>query len=229
VATATLLALVVTNVRVSAATQRTTVPAVPASGKPGVSNDSIASPVSEIVPGEVTLDSASIRSLLGGPDSLIAQMLIRGLTHVPTGEEDLVRARSRWALSQGKEGALVGPLMERLTDPDWRVRAYAAWALGVSGDARAAPALVAQLGSPVWRLRAMAASALGDLRDARAREPMVRLLSDPAWQVRASAVSYLGALRDSALVDTLRSRLSDRHIAVRVAAQDALDLLSSGR
>jgi HEAT repeat protein len=75
----------------------------------------------------------------------------------------------------------------------------------------------------------MAASALGDLRDARAREPMVRLLSDPAWQVRASAVSYLGALRDSALVDTLRSRLSDRHIAVRVAAQDALDLLSSGR
>jgi beta-lactamase regulating signal transducer with metallopeptidase domain len=225
---ATLLALVVTTVRVSAATQQI-VPGVSGSGTPSVPGDSIASPLSEIVPGDVTLDSASVRSLLGGPDSLLARTLIGGLTHVPTGEEDLVRARSRWALSQGETGALVGPLIERLTDHDWRIRAYAAWALGLARDARATPALIAQLDHRVWRVRAMAATALGDLGDARAREPMLRLLSDPAWQVRVGAVAYLGVLRDSALVDTLRLRLSDHHVAVRGAAQEALGLLSSSR
>jgi beta-lactamase regulating signal transducer with metallopeptidase domain len=191
--------------------------------EPDRRNDSTAKPSSE----RVLLDETTLRLVPGpevmhGPDSLLAHMLVAGLSRTPSWEGDLVRDRSAWTLSRQRNGRLVEPLIESLSDNDWRIRAYAAWALGAARDPRAVPGLLPLLRDQVWRMRAMAAFALKEIGDVRATDAMVVALHDEAWQVRVNAVDFIGARADLESTSLLRNALSDRHIAVRLAAEAAL-------
>ena len=191
--------------------------------EPDRRGDALTNPASERVP--QLIDSArlelSAARALAGPDSALASLLIVALDRQPQGEEDLVRERAAWALSQTAGDRLVDPLLNALDSADWRVGAYAAWALAPARDPRATGRLVLMLGHPVWRLRAMAAHALRELADPAVREEMNAALTDPAWQVRVQAVEYFTQLGGADLADRLRPRLSDRHVAVRHAAEQA--------
>ena len=224
VSLAVAVVVVTSTVRLEAAPPQSAPRAnAPQGTEPDQRRDSTALPSSERVPDDAVPTDAVLHAVLAGPDSMLAMHLMHAIERVPNGEEDLVRERARWALTQSANGLLVEPLIARLADFDWRVRAYAAWALGLAQDSRATPALVAQMNHPVWRMRAMATSALQSIGDVRARDVMLRALEDDAWQVRSAAVSYLGALRDTALTPIIRARLSDRHIAVRMVAERALE------
>ena len=195
----------------------------PRAGEPDLRGDSIASPLSERIPAAAGVPSARLgESGERGPDSLLVRLFRAELARVPQWEGDLVRERAAWALGRIRDGRLVEPLLEALSDGDWRVRAYAAWALAKSGDARAVPGLLAALQDPVWRLRAMAAYALQEIGDPAARAAMTRALSDEAWQVRHGAVHYLARFADPAARTLVRGMLADRHVAVRSAAAEAL-------
>lgn len=193
------------------------------SPEPDQLGDAWSAPWSERLPiefGQYRLDSR-IDEVLSGPDSALAERLIAALDHVPMLEEDLIRDRAAWAISQSRGGRLVEPLLDALRSSDWRVRSYAAWALATERDSRAVPLLLSLLDDPVWRMRAMAAHALRESGDRRAESAMTRSLRDPAWQVRVEAVRYLADLRGTELLERIRPYLNDRHVAVRRAAREA--------
>jgi HEAT repeat protein len=192
--------------------------------EPDRRGDSLAHPASERVPqliDSVRLALGAAR-VLAGPDSALASLLVVALDRQPHGEEDLVRERAAWALSQATGDRLVEPLLDALDSADWRIRAYAAWALAPARDPRATGRLVLMLGHPVWRLRAMAAHALRELAHPAVSDAMHAALTDPAWQVRVQAVEFFAQLGGADLAERLRPRLTDRHVAVRHAALRAV-------
>jgi beta-lactamase regulating signal transducer with metallopeptidase domain len=192
--------------------------------EPDRRGDSLASPASERLPEPIDSTAVALgaQRALAGPDSILARLLVAALDREPQGEEDLVRERAAWALSQVTGDRLVEPLLHALDSADWRIRAYAAWALAPARDSRATGRLALMLGHPVWRLRAMAAYALGELADPGTSAAMNAALTDPAWQVRVEAVEYFARLGGAGLAGRLRPRLTDRHMAVRHAAEQAL-------
>jgi hypothetical protein len=192
--------------------------------EPDRRGDSLAGPASERLPEPIDSTAVSLgaQRALAGPDSALARLLVAALDREPQGEEDLVRERAGWALSQVMGDRLVEPLLDALDSADWRVRSYAAWALAPARDSRATSRLVQLLGHPVWRLRAMAAHALRELGDPATTEAMNAALTDPAWQVRIKAVEYFARLGGAGLPERLRPRLTDRHVIVRHAAEQAL-------
>jgi len=191
--------------------------------EPDRRGDSLASPTSErlLEPIDSIAVSLGAQRALAGPDSALARLLVVALDREPHGEEDLVRERAAWALSQVMGDRLVEPLLDALDSADWRVRSHAAWALAPARDPRATSRLVQLLGHPVWRLRAMAAHALQELADPGTSAAMDAALTDPAWQVRIEAVEYVARLGGVGLPVRLRPRLTDRHVAVRHAAERA--------
>lgn len=192
-------------------------------GEPDRRGDSIAGPLSERVALDGKIWSAARNTVaLRGPDSVLARKLYAQLSKSPSWEGDLVRDRSAWALSRQRGGLLVEPLIESLSDRDWRIRAYAAWALAYSGASRAVPALLGLLNDPNWRVRAMAAQALDGIGDESAATGMAARVDDEAWQVRMTAVQFIGALQNAKYQSLLETALADRHIAVRHAAAEAL-------
>ena len=189
--------------------------------------DSVATPASERVPvriDEGRLDQR-VAEALSGTDSLLARRLLIASRQTPTHAADLVPERAAWALTRVMEGRLIEPLLESLSDGDWRIQAYAAWALAIANDARAVPQLILLLRHPVWRVRAMAAYALRESRDPRAFVVMRDALTDAAWQVRSEAVEYVAVVGGRDARDLVRARLGDRHVAVRLAAERALGTL----
>lgn len=196
----------------------------PKAAEPDRRADSLAGPASERLPFTPDLGQLSLRAAqaLAGPDSSLAAPLVAALGHQSSGEEDLVRERAAWAISQVNHSRLVEPLLGALDARDWRVQAYAAWALAPARDPRATDRLIPLLAHPVWRLRAMAAYAVRESGNPAAEAAMTAALTDPAWQVRVEAVEYLAALGGPALSQRLRPRLGDRHVAVRLAAEAAL-------
>jgi beta-lactamase regulating signal transducer with metallopeptidase domain len=191
--------------------------------EPDRRGDSLALPASERIPpaGDERGLAEAARQALAGPDSLLAQLLLKATGRAPEHEADLVRDRATWALLQVRDGRLVEPLLAALLENDWRVQSYAAWTLAYAGDRRATQRLVPLLQHPVWRLRAMAAFAIANLKDSEAALAMRPMLADPAWQVRMEAVDYFSA-QEPASPDLLRPLLNDRHLAVRLAAERAL-------
>ena len=191
--------------------------------EPDRRGDSLAGPASERLPEPIDSTAVALgaQRALAGPDSALARLLVAALDREPQGQEDLVRERAAWALSQVTGERLVEPLLDALNSADWRVRAYAAWALAPARDPRATSRLVQLLGHPVWRLRAMAAHALRELADPATSAAMNSALTDPAWQVRIEAVEYFALLGGAGLPERLRPRLTDRHVAVRHAAEQA--------
>jgi beta-lactamase regulating signal transducer with metallopeptidase domain len=188
--------------------------------------DSLAAPESERLPRrpeDGRLDRR-VAEALSGEDSVVARRLVRAAQHTPAHSADFVRERAAWALAQTTNGRLIDPLLESLSDSDWRVQSYAAWALAIAADARAVPRLVPLVRHPVWRLRAMAAYALRESRDPRAVDVMRAALTDPAWQVRSEAVEYFATMGGDDAAELIRPRLTDRHIAVRRAAQSAIGI-----
>ena len=199
-------------------------------GEPDGRGDSIAGPLSERLVLSAEIESAARNTAaLRGPDSVLARKLYAQVSRMPTWEGDLVRERSTWALSRQRGGLLVEPLIESLTDSDWRVRAYAAWALAESGAPRAVPALVALVSDPNWRMRAMAAYALAAIGDERATAVMATAINDEAWQVRVSAVHFLGELHNPKYHELIKTALADRHVLVRQTAAEALGVTTIQR
>jgi hypothetical protein len=188
--------------------------------------DSLASPASERVPNGMEQRELDRRigDALAGIDAAFAERLVGASRQAPTHAADLVSDRARWALGRTTNGRLVEPLLESLSDGDWRVQAYAAWALAIAGDARTVPQLIPLIGHPVWRVRAMAAHAIRESRDARGFDAMRVALTDPAWQVRMEAVEYMAARGGDDARSLIRARLEDRHVAVQRAARGALGI-----
>jgi len=142
--------------------------------------------------------------------------------HEKQHEMDYIRDRALWALSIARDDEVTVPLVEQLTNDDWRVRAYAAWGLGVVGAASAREELTTLLSDPVWRVRDNAATSLAGLDDPRSTGDMMRLLGDPAWQIRMTAVEFLSRVGSPEAQEATRPLLNDPHIAVRSAARAAL-------
>ncbi|HJQ40054.1 MAG TPA: M56 family metallopeptidase [Thermoanaerobaculia bacterium] len=152
-----------------------------------------------------------------GPDAALIALLDDSAARPPRHDIDFVPERSRWALTQVRNGELVPSLLELLQDNDWRIRAYAAWALG-HADSRATLPLTALLDESNWRVRAMAAHALANLGDRAAEQAMLDHLGDDAWQVRVEVVHYLKAIGGHRA--DIAAMRSDRHMAVRGAAEE---------
>lgn len=189
----------------------------PAGVEPDLLYDDIANPFSELIEAPLVDVAAT------GPDAALIRIMQRASVAKRRSPIDLVPDRARWALTQVRDGQLVGPLLVALRNNDWRIRAYAAWALGIAQDTRATKPIIPLLNDPVWRMRAMAAYTLAQIVDPTAHEAMVASLSDNAWQVRMCVVDYLAALgreEDRPLLEAMRT---DRHMAVRSAAEAALD------
>ena len=195
--------------------------------EPDLRGDSIADPLSEKLQlGPEVWVAARNSAALYGPDSTLARTLSSHLDRVPSWEGDLVRDRSAWALSISRNRELIGPLLEALTDRDWRVRAYAAWTLAEARESRALPRLVPLLDSPIWRMRAMAAFAITAIASPTSASRMNVALHDEAWQVRLAAVKYFAALSDARYEPALEAATKDRHVAVRTAAGEGLRTLT---
>ena len=185
----------------------------PRFGEPDLRNDS--PPQSERLP-----SVAAPRVAAAGRDAAFIAFLLEQAARPPRDGIDYVPERSRWALTQVRDGVLVEPLLDALHDGDWRVRAYAAWALGYSGDTRATAPLVEMLRDRRWRLRSMAAYSLANLGDPAAEQALLSVVDDEAWQVRAPVAQYLGIRGTHRQI--LEALCRDRHIVVRTAAKDAL-------
>ena len=189
-------------------------------------SDSLSAGSSERLPLAVdrAILAAAVRRALSGPDSGLATLLVGALDHSAEHENDLIRERAEWALSQTRGNRLLEPVVEALNDRDWRTQAYAAWTVAVARDHESIPDLIPLMQHPVWRVRAMAAAGLHRIGAPEAAESMIAALGDPAWQVRLEAVEYLGALDAQAHADQLRAHVNDDHIAVRRAAARVLNL-----
>jgi hypothetical protein len=184
-------------------------------------------PTGERVPATVPdnfVERFSDANIRGWADAAaIARLRDMAATHVKQHPADLVRERSEWALTLVRNGEIVMPLRNALTDSDWRVRAYAAWALGETRDPRAADMLTASLRDSHWRVRMHAAAGLERIGNARAVDPLITALADNYWQVRISAVDALAAIGDRRAVTPLRAIAErDSRWIVRDQARNAL-------
>jgi beta-lactamase regulating signal transducer with metallopeptidase domain len=187
----------------------------PRFGEPDLRGDAVALPQSERIGAPPVAIAAS------GPDAALIARLQQFAQRSPENAVDFVADRARWALGRvDDDGELIAPLLQSLSDRDWRVRAYAAWTLGVAGDRRATASVTALLDDEIWRVRAAASASLRHIADPAAAEAMRRALSDDAWQVRSEAVAYFAAVgAERSLFETMRR---DRHVAVRDAAEEAI-------
>ena len=158
------------------------------------------------------------------PDAkAIERLRAIAVTHVKQHEADLVRERSLWALSLVRDGRIVEPLIQALSNSDWKVRAYAAWALSEANDSRASDKLIAALGDQHWRVRMHAAGALQRLGGPAAVTPLINVLSDKFWQVRITAVDALARIGDRRAVAALNEvAKKDPREMVRDEAEHAL-------
>jgi beta-lactamase regulating signal transducer with metallopeptidase domain len=183
-------------------------------------------PRSELLP-DTGARSLDTRELASARDREAIERLSAGARRVKTSYADLVGERSRWALSRIEDGEVVEPLIDSLSDPDWRVQAYAAWGLAVAGDDRAVEPVRPLLDHPVWRVRAQALSTLVAL-DAELSPPsLAEMAADPAWQVRISVVEYFERHPDLADGGLLARLAADGHTGVRNAALSAIDSIAS--
>ncbi|MCS7237157.1 MAG: HEAT repeat domain-containing protein [Thermoguttaceae bacterium] len=124
----------------------------------------------------------------------------------------------------------VRPLLECLTDTDWRVRELAVVALGQIGDSQAVEPLTQMLADPAWRVRRSAAQALAGFRQPTTVEPLIRSLrQDEDWTVRQAAAEALGVIGDPKAVDALTAALQDKQQEVRVSAVVALGAIADVR
>ncbi len=215
---------------VTSTLQRGDTPPLPRVSEPDTRQDSVAHPRSErISTSRQTLADAlrGYEASRYGPDSLLVHSLRAQLDRVSRWEGDLVSERSAWALARVRDGRIIEPMVDELTNTDWRARAYAAWTLSEAGasamrDRRATGQLTSALTHPVWRLRAMATHALSAIGDPAARGAMLGVIDDEAWQVRLGAVDYIARLKDPTLLPIMERLTRDTHIAVRGAATEAL-------
>lgn len=185
-------------------------------------------PTGEKVPLKLPVDfmnrfkDVQIRS---APDrAAIVRLRDIAMVHQKEHPADLVQERALWALSLVNGGLVIQPLIDALSDGDWRVRAYAAWALSESGESRVVPALMRAARDPHWRVRMHAVYGL-ELGGKNAVTTLIELLQDPYWQVRIGALDALTTIGDDRAIGPLRALQQDRHPLVREEAAAALSKL----
>jgi HEAT repeat protein len=105
----------------------------------------------------------------------------------------------------------VGPLIERLLDPDYRVRRHAAQALSEIADSRATQPLIAALEDEDSWVRFSAAEGLGAIGagDNSVVDTLIRLLGDEDSEVRGVAVVALGKLGNPRALPALEQLADD--------------------
>jgi hypothetical protein len=200
--------------------------------EPDRRGDSLAHPMSEVIPVGVNDYAALLTHLRAsplwtGPDSALVRQLA-AYAGAPLDTIENGPRRAMWLLLRARGDRIVPDLIATLADRDWRAQTIAAWALTVGHEHGAVPGLIQQLEHPVWRVRAMAAAALQHLGDSTALPALVRVLSDEAWQVRTPAVEFVAQHAEpDAAFRLIAPRLRDRHVAVRRAASEALEALEA--
>jgi len=125
-----------------------------------------------------------------------------------------------------REQSLV-PLMDRLTDPEWRAQMYAAKAIGRLGISQSVvEASVAKLrpfvasGDP--NVRYAAAVSFGALRCQESDRLLTQLTDDNHVMVRVAATQELASRRDAAAIPPLLKAMKDPESVVRRTAAKAL-------
>jgi len=131
------------------------------------------------------------------------------------------------ASALGKLGD-IEPLLEMLSDKDWRTRQAVARLLGQTGDQKAVEPLLELLSDENDSVRHIAIESLGSLGDARAIEPLCNLLatlSDELY-MRRSTLSALGNL---GVIEPLLTELAHGDYGERGIASDVLGKMKDGR
>lgn len=121
----------------------------------------------------------------------------------------------------GRDPAEIGPLIERLREPNPNTRRLARVALLEFG-CRILPALERGLKDEDWELRRQIIITLGELGDLGAIPLLCRALRDWDWEVRSEAAAALIRLPDSQAAQPLVQGLSDEHYRVRHRCLQAL-------
>jgi HEAT repeat protein/DNA-binding NarL/FixJ family response regulator len=100
-------------------------------------------------------------------------------------------------------GRAVGPIIEKLNDPDERVRRAVARVLWLTRDQRVVQPLIAALQDEDRRVRLTTARTLGQVGDRRAVEPLIAALGDDDPDLVRAAAHALGRLSAVQAVPTL--------------------------
>ncbi|AWB27700.1 HEAT repeat domain-containing protein [Halococcoides cellulosivorans] len=129
-----------------------------------------------------------------------------------------IRMAAANALGSLGEADAVGPLTDRLDDPDPRVRARVARACGQIGDPRAVAGLTEHLQGEPAGVRAAAAGALGEIGNREALQALLAMYDDENDRVRRIAVDAYGNFRNDRPVDALIEALDDPSATVRRTA-----------
>jgi HEAT repeat protein len=102
-------------------------------------------------------------------------------------------------LGRYKNREAVHPLIDALSDTEYKVRRNAARSLGMIGDAWAVEPLILALGDETASVRRTAATSLGLIRDDHAVEALCRVLRDKKRTVRENARDALIQIGESAV------------------------------
>ncbi|MFW6385041.1 MAG: HEAT repeat domain-containing protein [Halodesulfurarchaeum sp.] len=137
-------------------------------------------------------------------------------------EEPTLRMAAANVLGKIGSSNAVGPLLERLDDPNPRVRARVARALGKIGDPTAAGALVEHLDGEPIGVRREVADALGYVGGAEALAGLMTAADDENETIRRTVASSLGQFGDERAIDEVVTMLTDESDLVRRAATFSL-------
>jgi len=164
----------------------------------------------------------SEQDIQSSPERDIILRLRAAADHERSWAYDLTRERSEWALTRVRHGRIVAPLIESLSDPDWRIQAYATWALAAIGVSGTGDSIRPLLDHSNWRVRAQAASSLLMLGSDVPLETLRRLSRDEAWQVRIVAVEFLQKMGGPQARRVLEQMRADPHGGTRMQVETAL-------
>jgi len=116
-------------------------------------------------------------------------------------------AASEALVKIGKPAVL--PLLNKLSDADYRVRRYAARALSELPDRRASKLLIAALDDEDTWVRFSAAEGLGAIGERDAVNPLISLLQHEESEVRGAAATALGKIGDPQALPALEQLEGD--------------------
>jgi HEAT repeat protein len=142
-------------------------------------------------------------------EQLIAEL------HNPSGQ----RRAAAEALAKTGDQRAVEPLMQILSDADWRLREAAAVALGALRDRRAVEPLLSLLHDGVGDVSAAAFEALICIGDARIIPILLDTIRQPGWN-RLLAIQSLGTLGDATVLPEVDRLANAERRITRASQQD---------
>ena len=121
------------------------------------------------------------------------------------------------------------PLLDQLSDPNWRTRQRAAKSLSSyaqslrgSRNTRLTEKIASVLLSEDSFVRWAAVEALAWIGDAASIPPLMQMLNDESWTVRIAVIRALAEIDESVAIPGIMNALDDKHELVREVAAEVL-------